>query len=191
MLNVLDAINELIHIEIYAISPIDGADTDQDTDESDDEYEGNLKHLGPKLLSAQCEVARKDRNDWYDSDNEPLKKYLRVSSMSNRQTNTNFWRKIEPSYEINKVCTMVPTSAETHLCKPPTEFFELFFSEDIIRHFVEQTNLYGFQKNVDLQITLQEIKVCLGSMLMSGYAKYPNKRLVQTTLTVLNCYPIA
>lgn len=34
-----------------------------------------------------------------------------------------------------------------------------------------------FKKNVELNVTLDEIKVFIGGILMSGYAKYPNKRL--------------
>ena len=37
--------------ELEAFNDIDGADTEQDNDESDDEQEGNYNHRGPQLLS--------------------------------------------------------------------------------------------------------------------------------------------
>ena len=42
---------------------------------------------------------------------------------------------------------------------------------------VEETNTYGQQKNKELNFTKEELYVLLGGMLLSGYAKYPNKRM--------------
>lgn len=40
-----------------------------------------------------------------------------------------------------------------------------------------QTNIYSQQKNIDLGFTRDELYVVLGTLLLSGYAKYPNKRM--------------
>lgn len=41
---------------IFVLLPNDGADTDADSDKSDDEHDGNLNHLGRNLLKSVCEV---------------------------------------------------------------------------------------------------------------------------------------
>ncbi|XP_064480960.1 piggyBac transposable element-derived protein 2-like [Ornithodoros turicata] len=46
-----------------------------------------------------------------------------------------------------------------------------------MRLFRERTNLYAAQKNTDLSVTEDEILVLLGGLLLSGYAKYPNKMM--------------
>lgn len=71
----------------------------------------------------------------------------------------------------------MPPSSEAQAAKIPTDFFHLFFSEDILSFCAEQTNLYALQKNVELRMSMDEIKVFIGGILMLGYAKYSNKRL--------------
>lgn len=151
-------------------------ETDQDSDGSDDEHEANLDHLGPKLLTAEGEI-QDEFDDWSDSDDEPLAKYRKTVSSSVRAGNALRWRKVDPVYDIQTECETIPPSAEAQADSSPTDFFELFFSEGIINFCVEQTNLYALQKNVDLRMSMDEARVFIGGILMSGYAKYPNKRL--------------
>ncbi|CAG9814609.1 unnamed protein product [Phaedon cochleariae] len=42
--------------DIYITPPQDGEETDQDSDLSDDDHEGNINHLGPATLKAEAEV---------------------------------------------------------------------------------------------------------------------------------------
>lgn len=74
-------------------------------------------------------------------------------------------------------CEPIACSDEAMECQTPVDFFSLFFSDEIIDLIVEQSNLYASQKNVALNLTREELLVVFGGMLMSGYAKYPNKRL--------------
>lgn len=165
--------DDLGDVNIYAIPPIDENDTDQDSDASDEEHEGNLNHLGRKLLCTEAEIHI--QNDDVDSDDEPLAKYQRTSTSRNRNNN-NFWRKIDPSYTIVTQCEAIPISVEAQNCKTPIEFFELFFTDDLLSHIADQSNLYALQKNTNLDISSEELKVFLGALLLSGYAKYPNRR---------------
>ena len=57
------------------------------------------------------------------------------------------------------------------------ELLKLFFSDDFVHFMVDQTNLDASQKNVTLDVTFDEMWVMFGEFLLSGYAKYPNKRL--------------
>ncbi|KAG8261421.1 hypothetical protein J6590_072902 [Homalodisca vitripennis] len=43
--------------------PIDGVDTDVDSDLSDDDHEGNLNHLGRNILGSICEVQTACKDD--------------------------------------------------------------------------------------------------------------------------------
>lgn len=170
----------LQNTDIYAIPPLDGNNTDEDSDASDDEHEANVNHLGPKMLATEGEIEVNDVHEWDESDDEPLSKHKRTGSSSMAsfvRSGVNNWRKMEPFYDIDTQCEIIPPSAEVQSGKTPTDFFELFFSEKIILHCVEQTNLYALQRNDDVNVTIEDMKVFIGGMLMSGYAKYPNKRL--------------
>ena len=68
-------------------------------------------------------------------------------------------------------------SQEAKVAQNPVDFFKLFFDEDLMSKIVEETNTYGQQKNKELNFTKEELYVLLGGMLLSGYAKYPNKRM--------------
>ncbi|KAH1009022.1 hypothetical protein HUJ04_001451, partial [Dendroctonus ponderosae] len=56
-------------------------------------------------------------------------------------------------------------------------FFKPFFDDELLDIIVYQTKLYAHQKNLDLDLTRDEFCVILGALLLSGYAKYPNKRM--------------
>lgn len=101
------------------------------------------------MLNTECEINRVEHGDrlydeWDESDDEPLSKYARTSA-GKRATKTN-WFRVDPTYEIETKCeTEVPT-IEVQSAKTPLEFFQLFFSDDILSHCVEQTCLYALQK---------------------------------------------
>ena len=60
----------------------------------------------------------------------------------------------------------------------PHEFFELFFTSDLLEHVQEQIGLYcAFKGKPDPNVTVQELKVFLGILILSGYACYPRRRL--------------
>jgi hypothetical protein len=178
-------------INIYAVPPTDGADTDEDSDASDDEHQANLNHLGRKMLHTVCEMDKEiptnshedsltptvsDDNESEDSDPEmnlPL-----ASLVKRKRPLVTTWRKTSvPNYKINKICFLKPPSKEATGCKTPVNFFHLFFTKNILGEIVRQSNLYALQKNKSLNLTLDEIYVVFGAFLLSGYGKYPNKRL--------------
>lgn len=293
ILEELEAYNDGLQRLIYVVPPNDGADTDADSDKSDDEHEGNLNHLGRNLLNSVCEVqtAIKDDNDtglqdakgpqyevqtvptdsnvvgldeaeepqpststlitssdnkislrplrrkvnrktppivFSDTDDDPddpapppkkknkkvglsdtdyvpeppsKKKNKKVpASTTNtiknnenqqngkkktkkqlaeelKQARVNQWKIDEPAFMQNITCEPLPCSDEAMECESPLEFFSLFFSDEVIEFICEQSNLYASQKNVNLNLTKEELLVVFGGMLMSGYAKYPNKRM--------------
>ena len=63
----------------------------------------------------------------------------------------------------------------------PVEFFELFFDDDLFDIIVHETNRYASQKNRELRVTREEMKVVFGVLLISSYVSYPRRRLFWET----------
>ena len=87
------------------------------------------------------------------------------------------WKKEEPSFTMNTICEPILPSEEAKTCATPLDFFMLFFNNELIDHIFIQMNLYASQNNYPLDMSKEELLVVLGGLLMSGYAKYPKKRM--------------
>ncbi|XP_054259672.1 piggyBac transposable element-derived protein 2-like [Macrosteles quadrilineatus] len=87
------------------------------------------------------------------------------------------WKTCEPSFLMVMDCDPIPPSDEAMECETPVDFFSLFFNNALLDHICEQSNLYALRKNVNLNLTNEELLVFFGGLLLSGYVKYPNKRL--------------
>ncbi|XP_047591131.1 piggyBac transposable element-derived protein 1 isoform X1 [Lutra lutra] len=57
----------------------------------------------------------------------------------------------------------------------PVELFELFFDDEIFNMIVSETNNYASQKNVNLEVTVPEIRCVLGILLLSGFVRRPRR----------------
>ncbi|XP_006902704.1 PREDICTED: piggyBac transposable element-derived protein 1 [Elephantulus edwardii] len=57
----------------------------------------------------------------------------------------------------------------------PVELFELFFDDYTFNLIVKETNNYAFQKNVNLEVTVQEMKCVFGILLLSGFVRRPRR----------------
>lgn len=59
----------------------------------------------------------------------------------------------------------------------PVEYFSFYFTDDFLREIVYQTNLYAFQNDKhNFNLTVTELKVYLGIVLVMSYIKYPRIR---------------
>lgn len=89
------------------------------------------------------------------------------------------WKKSAktPTKNLEQKCVPVSLSNDAENCRTPLQFFSLFFSDDLISKIVVETNLYAQQANANLNVTKDEMYVVLGGIILSGYAKYPNKRM--------------
>ncbi|XP_035455963.2 piggyBac transposable element-derived protein 3-like [Spodoptera frugiperda] len=64
----------------------------------------------------------------------------------------------------------------------PIEFFELFFSEDVIRYIVRHTVMYAVEKhNYNFCLSGDELSCFIGILLLSGYAPLPRRRMYWET----------
>ncbi|XP_027814842.1 piggyBac transposable element-derived protein 1 [Ovis aries] len=57
----------------------------------------------------------------------------------------------------------------------PVEFFELFFDDETFNLIVSETNNYASQKNVNLEVTVQEVRCVFGVLLLSGLVRRPSR----------------
>ena len=63
----------------------------------------------------------------------------------------------------------------------PTAFFELFFDDELFDFMFEETNRYALQHNKNLNVTKEEIKCFIGTLLQSGYVSLPRQRFFWET----------
>lgn len=67
----------------------------------------------------------------------------------------------------------------TFLSQPltPLEFFQFFFSDDLIKKIVKETVKYAVQKGAQIELGLDEMKLFLGVLIISGYDSKPRRRM--------------
>ncbi|XP_022206513.2 chimeric ERCC6-PGBD3 protein-like [Nilaparvata lugens] len=109
------------------------------------------------------------------------KKTMKEMAAEKKKAMIDQWKPQKPDFKLNLNCDPIPCSDGAMECETPLDFFLLFFSDDLLDYICEQSNLYALQKNVDLNLTRDELWVFFGGLLMSGYAKYPNKRMYWST----------
>ncbi|GLV46810.1 hypothetical protein CBL_20956 [Carabus blaptoides fortunei] len=159
---------------IYLLPPEEQtAETDEDSDRSDDEHEGDINHLGHGLLKTVCELQTQE-SDWESEDDLPLSSFLQKKTTYYKKTD---W--VDAQLDVNLVttCEEILPPDELSRLSNPIDFFNLFFDDNVINNIITQTNIYSSQNNSALNVTRDEILTFLGGLMLSGYAKYPNKRL--------------
>ncbi|XP_048666172.1 piggyBac transposable element-derived protein 1-like [Marmota marmota marmota] len=57
----------------------------------------------------------------------------------------------------------------------PVELFELFFDDETFNLIVNETINYASQKNVNLEVTVQEMRCVFGVLLWSGFVRRPRR----------------
>lgn len=177
--------------DVYIIPPDDGVVTDQDSDKSDEEHEADPNHFGPSILRTQCEAVlfRKNAPEYDSEDKLPLSHFVTTNVKQTKKRKIGELRSTEksqpqrdwnfdvPSFSINTQCHPEQPPADLVNIISPLTFFQLFFDDSLCENIVTQSNLYSAQKNLNLNLKLEELYVVFGALLLSGYAKYPNKRM--------------
>ncbi|XP_009239800.3 piggyBac transposable element-derived protein 1 isoform X1 [Pongo abelii] len=112
-----------------------------------------------------------------EKDNEPeiqpAQKKLKVScfpekSWSKRDIKPNF-----PSWSALDSGLLNLKSEKLN----PVELFELFFDDETFNLIVSETNNYASQKNVSLEVTVQEMRCVFGVLLLSGFMRHPRREM--------------
>lgn len=172
-------------MDIYIEPPEEGdGNSEEDSDNSDDEHVGDINHLPRGILCQGAEVRRRVDDEYEAEDLIPLAELFPQPGPSGNKKRkvvpakkSHNWLQEIPNFSINVVCEPRPPSAEAQLARNPVDFFNLFFDEKLLDLIVSQTNIYAQQKNSELGFTKDELYVMLGALLLSGYAKYPHKRM--------------
>lgn len=59
----------------------------------------------------------------------------------------------------------------------PVQLFELFFTKEFIQELIKETRSYSLLKNLpDSKVSIEEMKVFIGILIVSGYNVLPTKR---------------
>ncbi|CAG5000108.1 unnamed protein product [Parnassius apollo] len=90
------------------------------------------------------------------------------------QINTRnlIWKKRSLEYKEESIAFLGSTELGPELMKleTPLQFFSQYFSEDLLKKIVEETNKYSTQTNIDrpVQISLTELRKYLGILIFIG-----------------------
>ncbi|XP_004695627.1 PREDICTED: piggyBac transposable element-derived protein 2 [Condylura cristata] len=177
ILNALEEESGYSKEEIF-ITPPDNAAGDFTDEDSGDEDGWRDVHLPGSVLHAS--VVPEDSihgKEEVDLQIQPATKKLktivepqRVWTKRDIQPDFSSWTASDPHMEDLKSQELSPVG-----------LFELFFDEGTINFIVNETNRYAWQKNVNLSLTIQELKCVLGILILSGYISYPRRRMFWET----------
>lgn len=167
--------------DIYIEPPEANILTDEDSADEDDG--GLADNLGARQLSAQAEIVFSNKMR-IGLENECLEETVSKSVMEQNLQNSGFIVVTKP-----KKTRFDQADLESSLHEFPqgdyskyksmtcVELFELFFSNDLLEMIITETRNYALFKNSsDPQVTLEELKVFLGILLLSGINVLPSKR---------------
>lgn len=106
---------------------------------------------------------------------------------SRTRRRTPLWKHISGVDTARSIPEWLRQKVSSGVVKRPVEYFRHFFSEDIIAHIVNQSNLYAIQQNPNKSLALnsQELEQFLGTLLAMSMVKLSNSRLYWKSK--LNC----
>lgn len=187
--------DKIKHTDLVIQPPMECADaeTDKDSDKSDDELQGDFNHLPRRILATRCEISRQIDNGGSDVDDssvpstssrkrqKPTKSNAKKSKKQKKderkwnQNESSVGTKIPLFSIMNK-----PTAMD--LCnenmKSPLQSLQNFLTDELIEHILTQSHLYASQKNLKSDhLTKENILVFIGILLVSGYNKLPDRKL--------------
>ena len=156
--------------------------SDGDSDKSDEEAEETIDHLSRLVLSAIAKIAQEEEDDDEFTVEQPKSKRKRLQKWIQKDRQAS-------DIEQGK---LISPSKEASSSETPQQFFELFFDEELLTNIAFQTNLYASQKNKTLGVTVNELKVFIGGILLSAICPLPNKTNIGLQEIMFpNCLPIA
>eukprot|EP00795_Rhopilema_esculentum_P003858 gene3858-biopygen1962 len=108
---------------------------------------------------------------------------LKQSSVTSKSKERNIqemktrWRKrTSPKFDVNFKGQELPPPPKEAL--NPVDYFKQFFSEDLIQHIAEQTNLYSVQQTgASIQTSKSEMEQYIGILIMMSIIKLPQIRI--------------
>ncbi|XP_048204191.1 piggyBac transposable element-derived protein 1 isoform X2 [Perognathus longimembris pacificus] len=102
---------------------------------------------------------------------QPVQKKLKVSSVSEKSWTKRDLKPNFPSWSALDSGLLNLKSEKLN----PVELFELFFDDETFNLIVTETNNYASQRNVNLEVTVQEMRCVFGVLLWSGFVRRPRR----------------
>ncbi|XP_050497402.1 piggyBac transposable element-derived protein 3-like [Diabrotica virgifera virgifera] len=200
LLEALEEENEMPeYISIFPPEEPPDADTDKDSDFSDEEVAGDTNHLPGRILRSQVSVKYsheiKAADDTNNVSQPSTSRQNNISQPCNSKCpksakrprlNPTTWKSniFEFSSKVPEPDNEYRPNVEDLLketVKSPNDAFRCYFTQDIIEHIVRETNSYAGQKLVhNLNATSAEILTFVAVLLLSGYHPLPCRRLYWT-----------
>ena len=104
-----------------------------------------------------------------------------ASLISNEDTGYR-WRKRDPPIQNTQFLETFPPPPQS--ISPTLEYFEQYFSEELVNHIVLQSNIYAHQNGIprnELNITL--LRKYLGVLILMAVVQMPNIKLYWAAAT--------
>uniref|UniRef100_A0A3Q2HUK4 PiggyBac transposable element derived 1 n=1 Tax=Equus caballus TaxID=9796 RepID=A0A3Q2HUK4_HORSE len=124
-----------------------------------------------ELLQGLAFSGDSDVEEDNEPETQPAPKKLKVSSVPEKN-----WTKrdIKPNFPNWSALDSGLLNLKSEKLNP-VELFELFFDDETFNLIVNETNNYASQKNVNLKVTVQEMRCVFGVLLLSGFVRRPRR----------------
>ncbi|XP_022191598.2 piggyBac transposable element-derived protein 3-like [Nilaparvata lugens] len=157
---------------IFIEPPAPNIDTDEDS--GDEDGGGYVDNLTGRQLTSQVEVVTNSRNDTSVLDNT----FEDLSSSTVVKNSKKLKKEDWKDEDLPQKDVFFPEpNYVPYRDKSPVELFEMFFDDEIIKLFIDESLKYALFKNCkDPKITSKELKVFLAILFLSGYNQLPSKR---------------
>jgi len=161
--------------EVVLLPPIERfeAETDEDSELSDEEYVGDVNHLPRRILTGEQPPTQDDNITTTSTS-------MSNTNNSNSNNDNQEWKINQPFSQqlppFKQQCS-IRLAAARNIINTPADCFLYFLNEEFTSLVATQSNFYAAQHNRQLNVTTEEVKVFICILLLSGYSPLPNRRL--------------
>lgn len=168
--------NEVETVTLFP--PQDGAITDE---ESGDEGEGDINHLPGRILRSEVEVTFASTSRHI---HQELQENSAGTSKQRKSRKTIAGTSLKWSENLDDFTSNSgrgDTEEVVQKCGDPNlsavQWFELLFTDELVKNIVEMSNLYAMQRNHNLNMSEKELRVYVAILLLTGYMTPKNIRM--------------
>nr|CAD7423116.1 unnamed protein product [Timema monikensis] len=185
IISILDDDDEnILEAKVFMRPPENPLPSDEDS-EDEDFINPDINHLSGNQLRATEELHAKHLQDTgivstIMGEEDIPEEYLENINTPDNENKSNRIKTITPCRKWQDMD--LPLAPEPAGEQPewlqnnysPVEMFEMFFDNEVLELIVNCSNNYAFQKgNIKFKVTINEIKLFLGILLLSGYCSVP------------------
>lgn len=161
--------------DIYIEPPNEGNVTDEDSGNDDAGTPLYPENLSGNQLLAPAELRYRNKSDIEDEVEEDMQPARKTKRTSKEAPVKPKWKKED------KLLSQAPFPEgdySTYNQMSETELFELFFSDELLDYCKKQMTKYCMKNNwPDISVAIEELRVFLGILIVSGYHPVPRRRM--------------